>query len=92
VGPCGLGVVKGRGGDDDILHIRDDALRKQECTPRMQVNGGGGKDTIRGTVNPDVLRGGSGNDWIKGRKGKDLAVGGSGRDTCFAERERGCER
>jgi Ca2+-binding RTX toxin-like protein len=92
VGPCGLGVVKGRGGDDDILHIRDDALRKEDCAPRMRVDGGAGKDTIRGTVNADVLRGGGGNDWIKGRKGKDLAVGGGGRDTCFAERERGCER
>jgi Ca2+-binding RTX toxin-like protein len=92
VGPCGLGVVTGRGGDDDILHIRDDALRKEKCDPRMRVDGGGGKDTIRGTVNADVLRGGGGNDWIKGRKGKDLAVGGSGRDTCFAERTRSCER
>lgn len=92
VGPCGLGVVKGRGGNDDILHIRDDALRKEKCAPRMRVDGGAGKDTIRGTVNADALRGAGGNDWIKGRKGKDLAVGGSGRDTCFAEREQRCER
>jgi Ca2+-binding RTX toxin-like protein len=92
VGPCGLGVVTGRGGDDDILHIRDDALRKQACAPRMRVDGGAGKDTIRGTIDDDVLRGGGGNDWIKGRKGKDLAVGGPGRDRCYAERTRTCER
>ena len=30
---CGLGVVEGRGGNDDILHIRDDALRKEGCEP-----------------------------------------------------------
>lgn len=92
VGPCGLGVVEGRGGNDDILHIRDDALRKEGCHPRMRVDGGSGKDAIRGTTNADVLQGGGGKDWIKGRKGKDLAVGGSGRDTCFAERTRSCER
>jgi Ca2+-binding RTX toxin-like protein len=91
-GACGLGVVKGRGGDDDILYIRDDALPRKSCTPRMRVDGGAGKDTIRGTVNADVLRGGGGNDWIKGRKGKDVAVGGPGHDTCFAERTRSCER
>jgi Ca2+-binding RTX toxin-like protein len=92
VGPCALGVVEGRGGDDDILHIRDDALRKEGCDPRMRVDGGAGEDAIRGTINADVLSGGGGKDWIKGRKGKDLAVGGSGRDTCFAERTRSCER
>ena len=58
----------------------------------MRVDGGAGKDTLRGTINADVLRGGGGKDWIKGRKGTDLAVGGSGRDTCFAERTRSCER
>jgi Ca2+-binding RTX toxin-like protein len=91
-GACGLGVVKGRGGNDDILYIRDDALPRKTCTPRMRVDGGAGKDTIRGTINADLLRGGGGNDWIKGRKGKDVAVGGPGRDTCFAERTRSCER
>ena len=91
-GACGLGVVKGRGGDDDILYIRDDALPRKKCAPRMRVDGGAGKDTIRGTINADVLRGGGGNDWIKGRKGKDVAVGGPGRDTCFAEHTRSCER
>ena len=32
VGPCGLGVVEGRGGNDDILHIRDDALPRKSAT------------------------------------------------------------
>ena len=32
-GACGLGVVKGRGGDDDILYIRDDALPRKSCDP-----------------------------------------------------------
>ena len=91
-GACGLGVVKGRGGDDDILYLRDDALPRKSCTPRMRADGGAGKDSIRGTINADVLRGGGGNDWIKGRKGTDVAVGGPGRDTCFAERTRSCER
>ena len=90
---CGLGVVKGRGGDDEILHLGDMALRKGACPrARMRVDGGAGKDTISGTIHADVLRGGGGSDWIKGRKGKDLALGGPGRDRCFAERTRSCER
>jgi Ca2+-binding RTX toxin-like protein len=90
-GACGLGMVEGRGGDDDILFIRDDALPRKRCHPQMRVDGGAGTDSIRGTVNADDLRGGGGNDWIKGRKGRDRADGGPGRDTCLAERERRCE-
>jgi Ca2+-binding RTX toxin-like protein len=47
---------------------------------KVEVDGGGGADTIVGTAGDDTLRGGYGNDRIDGGAGLDTLFGGHGRD------------
>lgn len=90
---CGTSVLRGRGGDDEIVALGDRATPNRSCTNRrMLAIGGGGDDDIHGTSFADVLRGGAGKDDITGGRGVDTADGGPGRDRCAAERERRCER
>lgn len=90
---CGTSVLRGRGGDDELVALGDRATPNRSCTRRrMLAFGGGGHDDIHGTNFADVLRGGGGKDDITGGRGADVAVGGPGRDRCAAERERRCER
>lgn len=90
---CGTSVLRGRGGDDEIVALGDPATPPRSCGHRrMLAYGGGGDDDIDGTDHADVLRGGGGKDDIRGRRGIDVADGGPGRDLCRAERERRCER
>ena len=90
---CGTSVLRGRGGDDEIVALGDRATPNRSCrNRRMLALGGGGDDDIHGTNFADVLRGGGGKDDIRGGRGTDVADGGPGRDRCVAERERRCER
>jgi Ca2+-binding RTX toxin-like protein len=45
------------------------------------IDGGGGSDTITGSVNADVVRGGVGIDTLNGGAGNDVIVGGVDDDT-----------
>ena len=45
------------------------------------LNGGAGKDVLRGTNGADWLYGGDGDDTLNGLGGNDALFGGSGRDT-----------
>lgn len=90
---CGTSVLRGRGGDDELVSLGSNATPKRDCRHRRMIAyGGNGKDDIHGTRFDDVLHGGSGNDDIRGSGGIDFADGGPGRDRCAAERERRCER
>ncbi|MBC2934643.1 hypothetical protein H7342_16690 [Nocardioides sp. zg-1228] len=99
---CGTSVLRGRGGDDELVAFVDRATPRAECPHRrVSAFGGAGDDEIIGTAYDDVLRGGPGRDDIRGQGGDDLllggpgrdrADGGQGRDRCNAERERRCER
>jgi Ca2+-binding RTX toxin-like protein len=74
----GVTKVTFRLGDlDDELRLGDNELRTKAT---FQVDGGAGKDHIRGTKLNDVLLGGSGADSIDGTAGKDKINGGSGDD------------
>ncbi len=90
---CASSVLRGGGGDDELLPLGDRATPKRQCPRRrMTALGGRGNDRLFGTNSDDVLRGGPGRDLLMGRRGVDFADGGKGRDTCNAERERRCER
>jgi Ca2+-binding RTX toxin-like protein len=62
---------------DDELRLGDNELRTKAT---FQVDGGAGKDHLRGTELNDVLLGGPGADSINGTAGKDTIKGGSGND------------
>jgi Ca2+-binding RTX toxin-like protein len=47
---------------------------------RVEIDAGGGNDTVTGTAGGEVIRGGSGNDRLNGAGGDDTLFGGSGRD------------
>ncbi|WP_119156447.1 type I secretion C-terminal target domain-containing protein, partial [Caldimonas tepidiphila] len=49
-------------------------------TPRNEIIGGTGNDTINGTSSSDWIHGGTGNDTINAGAGNDVVVGGSGSD------------
>jgi Ca2+-binding RTX toxin-like protein len=90
---CATSVLKGRGGDDELVALTSSDAPGRECPRRrLTASGGRGDDEIAGTRFDDVLRGGPGRDEIVGRGGRDVADGGPGRDRCVAERKRRCER
>ena len=75
---AGVTKVIFRLGDlDDELRLGDNELRTKA---QFQVDGGAGKDHLRGTKRNDVLLGGAGADSIDGTAGKDKINGGSGND------------
>jgi Ca2+-binding RTX toxin-like protein len=78
-------TVHGRGGADDMRQSRGDDYFEAglRCNPRkFRFFGGGGKDTMQGSTDSDVLIGGPGRDTINGN---------GGRDTCSGEKLRSCE-
>lgn len=90
---CTTSILRGLGGNDEIVALGSNATPNRECrNRRMVAHGGGGNDSIQGTKFADVRRGGAGEDAIRGSRGTDTADGGPGRDRCDAERERRCER
>lgn len=44
------------------------------------MDGGGGKDKLKGGGGDDILLGGAGNDKLEGGRGDDILIGGLGRD------------
>ena len=71
--------------------LGDDALRWQfdyvfesyefSCEGEVSMNGGDGRDSLRGSVGDDLLIGGRGHDDIEGRNGDDRIRGSRGNDT-----------
>ena len=47
----------------------------------VNIDGGGGADTLTGSQNADVILGGAANDTINGGNGNDTIIGGAGNDT-----------
>ena len=73
------GRIRGDKGGD-VLRAR----RRGTCDwVGITLLGQNGRDTLRGSVQDDVLIGGPGRDKANGR---------AGRDTCRAEIEKSCER
>jgi len=72
-GSSALGVqgdtITGSDGANDILEAGDYGL--------ATLNGMGGNDVLRGTVEADALNGGGGDDILIGRAGNDVLNGGS---------------
>ena len=78
-------TVRGRGGADDIRQSRGDDYFEAglRCNPRrFRLFGDGGRDTLRGSTDDDLLVGG---------RGRDTLNGNGGRDTCSGEQLRSCE-
>ena len=65
--------VTGSDNANDILEVGDYG--------RSVLNGEGGNDVLRGSLEADVLNGGSGNDTLIGRDGNDQLNGGGGENT-----------
>lgn len=53
-------------------------------TSAVELDAGGGSDTITGSTGSDLLQGGDGDDIIASGGGEDIIVGGSGQDTFVA--------
>ncbi|QDU89087.1 Hemolysin, chromosomal [Pirellulimonas nuda] len=66
-------VIRGHGGDDDIIAATDVAFS-------LLVFGGDGDDILEGGAAPGVLFGGDGDDTLIGGDGDDELYGGSGFD------------
>jgi Ca2+-binding RTX toxin-like protein len=69
-------VVDAKGGSDTVdLLTENDPGRVPAA-----LRGGGGRDSLFGSLGDDALVGGSGNDLLVGRGGDDELFGGKGRD------------
>ncbi|MDA1053079.1 MAG: dockerin type I domain-containing protein [Planctomycetota bacterium] len=66
--------VQGLGGNDDIN------LTGFTGTTRVEIYGGDGNDTIRGSDLADIIYGGAGNDILMGGLGNDFLYGEEGND------------
>jgi Ca2+-binding RTX toxin-like protein len=75
--------LRGRGGSDTIAHSYDSLYETVFCPrfPKARLNGGSGRDEIKGTLGKDVLIGGSGKDLLDAGEGADRLIGGRGPDT-----------
>jgi Ca2+-binding RTX toxin-like protein len=62
-------TITGSDGANDILEAGDFG--------RATLDGKGGNDVLRGTLEPDTLNGGRGDDVLVGRGGNDTLIGGS---------------
>jgi VCBS repeat-containing protein len=63
----------------------NDHIRINNTAIPGYIDGGAGKDTIRGGNGPDTLLGGIGNDSLFGRAGDDLIFGGDGNDDLYSD-------
>lgn len=73
-GFAGLHVVGS--GNADTLNFTAVTL-----TGVVNIDGGGGNDTLTGSQNADVMLGGAGNDTLNGGNGNDTLIGNAGNDT-----------
>ena len=78
-GKCLLTDVKklviNAGNGHDTVTIADDVVVS------ATINGGNGKDSLKGGGGDDVIVGGNGKDYLDGAGGNDLLQGGNGKDT-----------
>lgn len=74
-GATGAGRIQGDWTDDTFDFSATTIVGK------VSIDGGGGSDTIIGTIGDDMLVGNSGNDRLAGGLGNDLLTGGNGGDT-----------
>ena len=74
--------LRGRGGADTIARYYDSLFESVFCPrfPKAHLDGGSGRDDLKGTVGRDVLLGGRGRDLLDGGLGADRLIGGSGPD------------
>ncbi len=75
--------VRGGLGDDSLRWQYDYVFESYEfrCTGEVSLNGGDGRDVLRGDNSDDLLIGGRGHDRIEGRGGDDRIRGSRGNDT-----------
>lgn len=75
-------TLRGGLGDDSLRWQYDYVYESYEfdCTGDVSMNGGDGRDTLRGSGGDDVLVGGRGHDTVQGRGGDDRIRGGRGND------------
>jgi Ca2+-binding RTX toxin-like protein len=67
-------------GDDSNNHID---LSKTELEGIDKIDGGAGRDTIKGSQAGDDVSGGAGNDRLYGEDGNDVLSGGEGNDALY---------
>ena len=75
-------TLRGGLGDDSLRWQFDSVFDtyKFGCTGEVSMNGGDGRDTLRGSGKDDLLIGGRGHDTIEGRGGDDRIRGSRGND------------
>ncbi|MDZ5664094.1 calcium-binding protein [Nocardioides sp. S-58] len=75
-------VLRGGPGDDSLRWAYDLLFESYEfdCVGDASVDGGDGRDTVRGNSGDDRLIGGPGRDQVEGRGGSDRIRGGGGND------------
>ncbi len=74
------GTIKNDDGTYYALGSGADKISYQTVKTSVQVNAGGGNDTITGSNFDDSLNGAGGNDGLSGMSGKDSLTGGPGAD------------
>ena len=70
-------VVFGLGGNDTIVGQNGLSTRPT----KLEIDGGGGDDTLTGGDGDDVIFGGGGDDLVNGGRGNDTVFLGPGKDT-----------
>lgn len=82
------GTVDHSSGRDDFTDFEafigspfGDHIDARNSWGRLEIDGGGGNDTILDSFKSHTLRGGGGNDTIIGGQGQDVIRGGDGDDT-----------
>jgi Ca2+-binding RTX toxin-like protein len=75
-------TLRGGAGDDSLRWQYDSFFETYEfdCVGEVSMNGGDGRDSLRGAGSDDRLVGGRGHDTIEGRGGDDRIRGGRGND------------
>ncbi|UFN43370.1 calcium-binding protein [Nocardioides okcheonensis] len=75
-------TLRGGLGDDSLRWQYDYVFEAYEfrCDGDVSMNGGDGRDTLRGSGSDDLLIGGRGHDTVEGRNGDDRIRGSRGND------------
>lgn len=68
-------IVNGLGGNDVI-----EVNKRNPIAIGVEIHGGAGNDSIKGSNASDRLYGEGGNDYIEGKGGNDIIDGGAGQD------------
>lgn len=82
-------VINGGPGDNriDLSDVNEETFPNlvNDFHPPVEINGGDGNDTMKGSAYRDLMSGDAGNDKQYGGKGKDSLYGGDGDDTQMGE-------